>query len=208
LRWLPLSPWGEGARRADEGAFGSGRKVAPLQFGRMTYGLAIRVRVCGSVNERGRKSWPHVLSPEGRGGTDGRVYEHIASGGASRSVNLSALRSPLPQDRVPVRARAAAQHDGLGRVGGSKERSNPNVKNADLQAGRRGSTHAVSNVASEVRRRSRPAANGRRRDRQGPGNGRRRQRGPFPVLARFRRHWHEDRTTTEHPPCPPIAARQ
>src|SRR5882672_8615733 len=37
----PFSPWGEGARRADEGAFPSRKEVPPHQFGRMTYGRAI-----------------------------------------------------------------------------------------------------------------------------------------------------------------------
>src|SRR4029453_12308633 len=39
------------------------------QLGQMTYARAISVGVCGRLGDRGRKSWPRVLSPEGRGGT-------------------------------------------------------------------------------------------------------------------------------------------
>ena len=51
---------------ADEGAFTS-RKVAPHQFGRMTYDRAFMRPPVAKVGARDRKSWPHVLSPEGRG---------------------------------------------------------------------------------------------------------------------------------------------
>ena len=52
----PFSPWGEGARRADEGAFiTAGKEVPPHQFGQMTYGRAIEVvladcAVCAAVS--------------------------------------------------------------------------------------------------------------------------------------------------------------
>jgi len=65
---LPLGRrWPEGP---DEGAFGARgvEKVAPHQFGQMTYGRSLKVCACGSRSVRGRKSWPHILSPEGRGG--------------------------------------------------------------------------------------------------------------------------------------------
>ena len=49
-RQSPFSPWGEGARRADEGAcFAIGRKVPPHQFGRMTYGRAMKVLPVGRL---------------------------------------------------------------------------------------------------------------------------------------------------------------
>ena len=42
-RWRdPFSPWGEGARRADEGAFLLHEEVAPHQFGQMTYDRATK----------------------------------------------------------------------------------------------------------------------------------------------------------------------
>src|SRR2546425_3360736 len=72
----PFSPWGEGARRvedapsarwADEGAFPLRKKVAPHQFGQMTYGRAIKVEAAAERSGRARKSWPNVLSPDGRG---------------------------------------------------------------------------------------------------------------------------------------------
>ena len=52
----------------DEGAFGASEKVAPHQFGPMTYGCAMEVPPDFFRRVRSRKSWPHVLSPEGRGG--------------------------------------------------------------------------------------------------------------------------------------------
>ena len=51
----------------------SSRKVAPHQFGQMTFGCAIDVIRCGKRALRSRKSWPHVLSPEGRGENGGTV---------------------------------------------------------------------------------------------------------------------------------------
>jgi hypothetical protein len=51
----------------DEGAFGLARKVAPHQFGRMTYDRAVGRGTRGGAPARGRKSWPHNLSPPGRG---------------------------------------------------------------------------------------------------------------------------------------------
>src|SRR5262245_25433035 len=43
------------------------RRVAPHQLGQMTYSRAIPVGVRARVGARGRKSWPRVLSPKGRG---------------------------------------------------------------------------------------------------------------------------------------------
>ena len=60
------SPLGEKvARRADEGAL-QAEKVAPHQFGQMTYVRAISAGANFQRGARGRKSWPHVLSPRER----------------------------------------------------------------------------------------------------------------------------------------------
>ena len=55
------------------------KKVAPHQFGQMTYSRALELCAYGPRSARGRKSWPHVLSPEGRGG-GGRQYRSHHSG--------------------------------------------------------------------------------------------------------------------------------
>ena len=93
-----FSPWGEGARRADEGAFLCVEEVAPHQFGRMTYGRAIESIACGYEDCRGRKSWPHVLSPKGRGerwlresagmNINGKAYRTIWLGTDGWSVEI------------------------------------------------------------------------------------------------------------------------
>ena len=47
----PFSPWGEGARRADEGAFTAREEVAPHQFGLMTYDRAVKVETVASLQD-------------------------------------------------------------------------------------------------------------------------------------------------------------
>ncbi len=65
---LPLGRrWPEGP---DEGAFRCARLLPPHQFGRMTYDRAIEVSSLGGGSGRGRKSWPHVLSPRGEGSVE------------------------------------------------------------------------------------------------------------------------------------------
>ena len=73
----PFSPWGEGARRAggspsarraDEGAFIATNEVPPHQLGQMTCDRVGNVGGGLAVGVSGRKSWPRVLSPKGRGG--------------------------------------------------------------------------------------------------------------------------------------------
>src|SRR5436190_3490292 len=65
----PFSPRGEGARRADEGAFL--QALAKISRPSPVRPNDLRPRHCGCARGwsggRGRKSWPHVLSPEGRG---------------------------------------------------------------------------------------------------------------------------------------------
>src|SRR5262245_60216427 len=74
---------------ADEGAFNAQRKVAPHQLGQMTYVRAIPVGARVQLGARGRKSWPRVLSPEGRGEAPG-------------SYSARAARAPSPLgEKVP-----------------------------------------------------------------------------------------------------------
>ena len=42
-------------------------EVAPLEFDQMTCGCASKAEYAAHVCHAARKSWPHVLSPEGRG---------------------------------------------------------------------------------------------------------------------------------------------
>ena len=64
----PFSPWGEDARRADEGAFLPGEGSGPSPVRPDDLRSRLRRRIGGERRGRDRKSWPHVLSPEGRGG--------------------------------------------------------------------------------------------------------------------------------------------
>src|SRR5262245_27234667 len=61
------------------------RKVAPHQLGQMTYARATSVGVSVRLGARGRKSWPRILSPEGRGGSP-----------ACRLYSERAVRAPSP----------------------------------------------------------------------------------------------------------------
>ena len=61
----PFSPWGEGARRADEGAFTAAKETPPSPVRPNDLQPRQKARIHGSRSERGRKSWPHVLSPGG-----------------------------------------------------------------------------------------------------------------------------------------------
>src|SRR5207253_1664329 len=73
----PFSPWGEGARRAggspsarraDEGAFSDAKETPPTPV--RPNDLRPHQPATEDVSDVGasdRKSWPHVLSPEGRG---------------------------------------------------------------------------------------------------------------------------------------------
>src|SRR2546430_9056777 len=82
----PFSPWGEGARRADEGAFLLRSKVPPRQCGRMTYGRIVKAYERGDVAACGRKSWPHVLSPEGRGNGERIRFGKSEGGGEVKKL--------------------------------------------------------------------------------------------------------------------------
>src|SRR5262245_35822336 len=67
------------------------RKVAPHQLGQMTYARATSVGVSVRLGARGRKSWPRILSPEGRGGSP-----------ACRLYSERAARAPSPLgEKVP-----------------------------------------------------------------------------------------------------------
>src|SRR5262245_16565526 len=91
----PFSPWGEGARRADEGACAQREAtVAPHQFGQMTYGRAVKVEIIGKRVKRDRKSWPHVLSPKGRGGTASLDHRPLVRKTEWRSSQRRTARLP------------------------------------------------------------------------------------------------------------------
>jgi FO synthase len=64
----PFSPWGEGGRRADEGAFIGGKETSPSPVRPNDLRPRQQRIIQGSRSERGRKSWPHVLSPGGEAG--------------------------------------------------------------------------------------------------------------------------------------------
>src|SRR2546423_15660491 len=79
------------------------REVPPHQFGQMTYGRAIEAEFAVCVGARARKSWPHVLSPEGRG--DHRV-QRKAGCFRSRSRRLGRA-SAMSQRNLDLRAQEA-----------------------------------------------------------------------------------------------------
>ena len=97
-----FSPWGEGGRRPDEGAFT--QAVAPHQFGQMTYGLASRV---ARIDREEHEAVSHGLTsspPRGERGQPRRQQQidralgrHSALGETlSRSAPNSTLQRRCP----------------------------------------------------------------------------------------------------------------
>ena len=77
----PFSPWEKVAEGPDEGPCEKEEnKAPPHQFGRMTYDRAFGDMMHSTGQARGRKSWPHVLSPEGRGNQEPDTIGHDAGG--------------------------------------------------------------------------------------------------------------------------------
>src|SRR5207302_4622103 len=86
----PFSPWGEGGPKGRMRGPSFCGLLPPHQFGRMTYGRAVQVEWVICVRTRARKSWPHVLSPEGRG--DGERVPFAGSEDAGDGRDIGGVR--------------------------------------------------------------------------------------------------------------------
>ena len=118
---LPLGRrWPEGP---DEGPCEKEEnKAPPHQFGRMTYDRAFGDMMHSTGQARGRKSWPHVLSPEGRGNQEPDTIGHDAGRNEDGEAR-EACGHGEDRQAAAVGLRRGARALARGGAGGARRRS-------------------------------------------------------------------------------------